>query len=337
MRQVVITRHGGPEVLQVREAADPHAGPGEVRLRVAAAGINFADLMARMGLYPEAPKPPCVVGYEASGTIDEVGTNVTGFSVGDRVFGMPRFGGYSDTLVLPAAQTRRMPTAMTFEQAAAMPVVSLTAHHMMLGIGNLRRGSRVLIHSAAGGVGVAAVQIARTRGCEIFGIASSGKHDFLRSLGVQHCLDPHAGLTAQVRAIAGARGVDLVLDPVGGKSWREGFELLARGGRLCCFGLSAAVGGEKRSLFRALSAFVAVPKWSPMQLMETNRTVSGTNMLQLMNDLELLMPQLDDVLAMFARGELLPHVDKTFSFAQAAEAHQYIHDRKAMGKVLLTP
>jgi NADPH:quinone reductase-like Zn-dependent oxidoreductase len=136
-------------VLAVREAPDPSAGDGQVRVRVRAAGINFADLMARIGMYPDAPKIPCVVGYEVSGVIDEVGRGVVGLAVGDRVCAMPRFGGYTDTLVVPAAQVFRMPESMSFEEAAALPVVYLTAHHMMLFTGALRPGSRVLIHSAA--------------------------------------------------------------------------------------------------------------------------------------------------------------------------------------------
>src|SRR5215510_14018638 len=143
MRQIWITKAGPPEVLQVREAPDPTPGPDQIRIRVRAAGINFADLMARVGLYPDAPKPPCVVGYEVSGVIDAVGPKVSRFAVGDRVFGMPRFGGYSDTLVIPEIQAFRMPEKMTFEEAAAMPVVYLTAHHMMLFTGHLRRGSRI--------------------------------------------------------------------------------------------------------------------------------------------------------------------------------------------------
>ncbi len=337
MRQVVITRHGAPEVLQVKESDDPVAGEGQVRIRVKAAGINFADLMARMGLYPEAPKPPCVIGYEVSGEIDQLGEGVVGLSIGERVFGMPRFGGYTDCIVLPASNVLKMPAKMTFEQAAALPVVSITAHHMMLGNGNLRRKSRVLIHSAAGGVGLAAIQIAKTRDCEIIGIASANKHEFLRSLGVQHCVDAAGELVPQVRAIVGDRGVDLVLDPVGGRSWTDGFSLLAPAGRLVCFGFSAAVGGEKRSIFRAAMAFMRVPKWSPMQLMETNRTVSGTNMLALMDQLDLLIPQFEELIAMFDNGQLDPRVDKTFPFAEAAAAHQYLHDRKAKGKVLLVP
>ncbi|MCA9587021.1 MAG: alcohol dehydrogenase catalytic domain-containing protein, partial [Myxococcales bacterium] len=162
MRQIWITKAGPPEVLQVREAPDPEAAPGEVRVRVKAAGINFADLMARVGLYPDAPKIPCVVGYEVSGVIDQVGEGVSTFAEGDRVFAMPKFGGYTDTLVISAKQTFRMPDAMSFEAAAALPVAYLTAYNMMIYTGNLRRGARVLVHSAAGGVGLAALELART-------------------------------------------------------------------------------------------------------------------------------------------------------------------------------
>jgi NADPH:quinone reductase-like Zn-dependent oxidoreductase len=153
MRQVWITRAGAPEVLQVREAPDPEPGDGQVRIRVKAAGINFADLMARVGLYPDAPKIPCVVGYEVSGVVDRVGAGVTGLHEGDRVFGMPKFGGYTDCLAVAEDQVFRMPERMTFEEAAALPVVYLTAYNMMLFTGALRPGSTVLIHSAAGGVG----------------------------------------------------------------------------------------------------------------------------------------------------------------------------------------
>src|SRR5580658_3577385 len=132
MRQIWIPRVGPPEVLEVREAPDPSPGPGEVRIRVAASGINFADLMARMGLYPDAPKLPAVVGYEVSGTIDAIGSGVTTLAVGDRVLGMPKFGGYTDVLVVAVAQAFKMPAKMTFEQGAALPVVYVTAYNMML-------------------------------------------------------------------------------------------------------------------------------------------------------------------------------------------------------------
>ena len=192
MRQVWITRPGPPDVLQVREAPDPDAAPGQVRVRVQAAGINFADLMARMGLYPDAPKVPCVVGYEVSGTIDQLGEGVNDYHLGERVMAMPLFGGYTDTLAIATDQIFRVPEKMSFEEAAALPVVYVTAYNMMLFTGALRPGSTVLIHSAAGGVGLAAIQIARTRGCTIFGTASASKHDFLRSQGVETTRLPFA-------------------------------------------------------------------------------------------------------------------------------------------------
>jgi NADPH:quinone reductase-like Zn-dependent oxidoreductase len=337
MRQVWITKAGPPEVLQVREAPDPTPEAGQVRIRVRAAGINFADLMARVGLYPDAPKIPCVVGYEVSGVVDAVGTGVTSLAEGDRVFGMPRFGGYTDTLVIDAKQVFKMPAAMTFEEAAALPVVYLTAHHMMLFTGNLRPKSRVLIHSVAGGVGLAAIQLAKTRDCEIFGTASVSKHDFVRREGCHHPLDSSGDYMSELRALTKDKGLDLILDPVGGKSWTEGYDLLAPAGRLVAFGLSAASSGKKRNLFHAAMQVMAVKKWSPMKLMDDNKTVSGCNMGHLFGEIDLLAEQFHSLIAMYEMGQIKPHVDKTFPFSEAAAAHHWIHDRKAMGKVLLVP
>lgn len=337
MRQIWITKAGPPSVLQVKEAPDPEPGENDVRVRVHAAGINFADLMARVGLYPDAPKLPCVVGYEVAGVVDAVGGNVRDVTVGTRVFGMPHFGGYTDTLVLPANQVFAMPNAMTFEEAAALPVVYLTAHHMMFYTGNVRPNSSVLIHSAAGGVGLAAIQLAKTRGCQIFGVASASKHDFIRAAGCQHPIDAAGSYVEQVRALTNGRGVDLVLDPVGGKSWTEGYDLLRPAGRLVAFGLSAAASGNKRNLFHALTQVLQVKKWSPMQLMSDNKTVAGVNMGHLFGEIGMLSEQFNDLIRLYEEGAIRPHVDKTFSFAEASAAHQYIHDRKAKGKVLLVP
>lgn len=337
MRQVWITKAGPPSVLRVREAPDPQAKAGEVRVRVRASGINFADLMARVGLYPDAPKLPCVVGYEISGVVDQVGDGVREFKDGDRVLALCRFGGYSDVVALPANQVRQMPRAMSFEEGAAFPVVYVTAYNMLLFTGNLRPGSSVLVFSAAGGVGVAAMQIAKTRNCTIFGSASPSKHAFLREQGCHHPLDSGSDFVPQVRSIVGDRGIDLILDPVGGKSWTSAYDLLAPCGRLVAFGLSAAAAGNTRSLLHAAASLLAVKRWSPMQLMNDNKTISGTNMGHLFHRPDLLEPQLVALLEMYERGELKPHVDRTFTFADAAAAHQYIHDRQAKGKVLLVP
>jgi synaptic vesicle membrane protein VAT-1 len=337
MRQIWITKTGTPDVLVVKEAPDPTAKTGEVRVRVHAAGINFADLMARVGLYPDAPKLPCVVGYEVSGTVDQVGEGVTEVALGDRVIAMCKFGGYSDVVVVPKDQAIKMPSKMTFEEGAAFPVVYLTAHNMMLWNGNLRRGSSVLIHSAAGGVGIAAIQIAKTRGCVIFGTASPKKHAFLKEQGVHHPLPSDGTYVAKAREIVGDKGIDLILDPVGGKSWTEGYDLLAPCGRLVAFGLSSAASGSSRNIFHALLQVLSVKKWSPMKLMDDNKTVGGTNMGHLFTRPDLLEPQLRDLMAMYERGELAPHVDRSFRFSEAPAAHQYIHDRLSVGKVVLVP
>lgn len=337
MRQVWITKAGSPEVLQVREAPDPEAGPGEIRIRVRAAGINFADLMARVGLYPDAPPLPCVVGYEVSGVVDQVGKGVTDFKEGDRVFGMPRFGGYTDTLVISREQAFHMPEGMSFEQGAALPVVYVTAYYMMLFTGNLREGSRVFIHSAAGGVGLAAIQLAKTKNCVIYGTASPSKHDFLKEQGCDHPLDSGATYAPALRALVGDGGVDLILDPVGGPSWKQGYDLLSPAGRIVCFGMSSAASGKTRNLLNAIVQFVQIKKYSPMDLMNDNKTVSGCNMGHLFGRLDLLRPQFESLLELYRAGKIAPHVDKSFSFDKAADAHHFIHDRKAVGKVLLVP
>ena len=337
MRQVWITKAGPPEVLKVQDAPDPEAGEGQVRIRVQAAGINFADLMARVGLYPDAPKIPCVVGYEVSGTIDQIGKGVTGFAKDERVIGMPKFGGYTDTLVLSADQVFKMPEAMSFEEGAALPVNYLTAYYMMIFTGNLREGSHVFIHSAAGGVGLAAIQLAKTKNCVIYGTASPKKHDFLREHGCQHPIDSSGDFVEATRALVKERGLDLILDPVGGASWKAGYDLLGPAGRIVCFGLSSAAAGKTRSLFHALMQVMQIKKYSPMDLMSDNKTVSGCNMGHLFNRLDLLRPQFLDLLALYDAGKIKPHVDKTFSFDEAPAAHNYIHDRKATGKVLLVP
>lgn len=337
MKRVWISKAGPPEVLQVRQEPDPEPKDGEIRIRARACGINFADLMARVGMYPDAPKIPCVIGYEVAGTIDRVGKNVKTFAEGDRVMAIPYFGGYTDTLCIASEQAFKLPEKMSFEEGAALPVVYGTAFNMMLFCGNLREGSTILVHSAAGGVGLAVLDIARTRKCTVIGIASAGKHEFLKERGCAHTIASDADYVAETRTIVGDKGVDLVLDPVGGKSWQEGYDLLAPCGRMVCFGFSAAAAGKTRSLITAAINFFQVPKFSPMKLMDSNKTVGGTNMAHLFARLDLLAGSFEELMRMYERGEVRPFVDKSFSFEDAPKAHHYLHDRKARGKVVLTP
>src|SRR3954465_12316847 len=177
MRAVWIAKAGGPEVLEGRTSSDPAPGPGGVRIRVHAAGLNFAEVMARQGLYPDAPKPPCVVGYEVAGTVAEVGEGVSGVGVGDRVIAGTEFGGHASQVVVGEGEIIALPDRLSFEQGAAVPVNYATAWAALISYGNVQPGERVLIHAAAGGVGIAATQIAKLHGAEVWGTSSPSKHE----------------------------------------------------------------------------------------------------------------------------------------------------------------
>jgi NADPH:quinone reductase-like Zn-dependent oxidoreductase len=212
MRAVVITKHGPPEVLEVQQRPDPRPGRGEVAIEVKAAGINFADLMARLGLYPDAPKPPCVIGYEVAGVIRSVGEAVDGgLAPGQRVAAPTRFGGYAEIAVTRADGVVALPDELSFKEGATVPIAYATAWEALMRAGNLQRGERVLIHAAAGGVGIAATQIAKRAGAEVWGTASPAKHDACRGFGVDHPLDyTRSGWERSVPKL------DLVMDAIGG-------------------------------------------------------------------------------------------------------------------------
>ncbi len=339
MRQVMITRIGPPEVLAIQETPEPQPGPGQVRVRVAFAGINFADIMARVGLYPDAPPLPACVGYETSGTVDAIGPGVTRHRVGDQVLAMSRFGGYAEAIVVDEVQALPLPGQMSLEEGAALPVTYLTAHHMLFHVQTLHPGERILIHGAAGGVGIAATQLARTvPGVTIFGTASASKHAFLQELGVDHCIDyRNEDFYAAVREKTSGEGVDVVLDAVGGSSFRKGWKLLRPAGRLLMYGMSAMAQGEGRNPLAALAALVQTPFFHPIPLMNANRSAIGINMGHLWDQTHVLLPQLDRILDLYREGKIRPHVDKVFPFTEAAAAHRFIQDRKNVGKVLLCP
>jgi len=332
MRAVVITKHGGPGVLQVQEKHDPALGPGEVRIDVAAAGINFADVMARMGLYPDAPKTPCVVGYEVAGTILELGEGVAGLSHGQRVFAGTQFGGYASQVSVPASDVLALPDELSFEQGAAIPVNYATAWAGLVGYGNLQSGERVLVHSAGGGVGIAATQIAKRIGAEVIGTASPGKHERIRELGVDQAIDyTRSGWER------GAGRFDVILDAIGGKSFRTGYSLLRPGGRLVAFGASALVTGQRRNFVTALRTVIRMPRFNLIKQMSESKAVIGLNMLTLWKDRGTLQPWIAPLHEMLDDGTIKPVVAGDFAFEDAGAAQTMITERRNVGKVVLTP
>lgn len=338
MKQIWIPKPGPPEILELREAPDPEPREGEVRVRVRASGINFADILARMGLYPDSPPLPTVVGYEVSGTVDGVGSGVSDVAEGDRVVAITRFGGYSDCVVVPRDQVAPIPGELTFEKAAAIPVTYLTAWVMLIWLGNVRRGEKVLVHAAAGGVGQSAIQICRWRGAEVIGTASQGKHERLREMGVSHCIDYRTeDFREVVREITGGRGVDIVLDAVGGDSFKKSYRCLAPLGRLFLFGSSSVAPGKKRSILQVIQTMLTTPKFASFSLIQRNRGVFGVNLGHLWDERAALSQMFSEILELAGEGVLNPVVDRTFPFSEAADAHRYIQDRKNFGKVLLVP
>jgi NADPH:quinone reductase-like Zn-dependent oxidoreductase len=339
VQAVWITKHGGPKVLEARNGPDPEPAEGQVRIRVHAAGLNFAEVMARQGLYPDAPKPPCIVGYEGSGVVDALGAGVTGTALGTRVLFLSKFGGHASVVCVPESQALAIPDGMSFEHAAALPVNYLTAYHMLFQVARVRGGEHVLIHMAAGGVGTAVLQLCKTvPGIVTYGTASAGKHGYVREHGCQHPIDYRSqDYVSAVRALTNGRGVDLVLDALGGADWKKGYSLLRPTGMLIAFGFANMNTGGRRRITHVLRQLAAVPRFGPMALMSDNRSVSGVNMGNLFSEVEMLAKQSAALIRLYDLGQIRPHVFKSFPFSRAADAHAELEYSKNVGKILLVP
>jgi NADPH:quinone reductase-like Zn-dependent oxidoreductase len=336
MRQAVIPRHGNADVFEMRESADPVPGDGQIRVRVRAAGVNFADILARIGLYPDAPKPPLVVGYEVAGVVDAVGPGVTNPHEGDRVVALTRFGGYADCVVVPASQVYRCPERLSDAEAAAVPVTYLTAAIALYRMAAITAGETVLVHNAGGGLGIAATQLARLRRATVFGTASAGKHDALRSFGVDHAIDyRHGNVEAEVSRLTRGRGVDVILDPIGGPSFAASYRMLAPLGRLVMLGISS-MSGEKRNALRVLRSWWAMKPFGALSLMNRNAGVFGLNVGHLWEERRQLQPLMDLLMSELSAGRLEPIVARTFPLERVADAHRFIQSRSNIGKVVLT-
>jgi NADPH:quinone reductase-like Zn-dependent oxidoreductase len=317
--------------------------PGEVRIDVRAAGINFADLMARSGMYPDAPSLPCVLGYEVAGEIESVGEGVDSHAEGDRVIGATRFNGQAELLTVPAEQALPLPKHLSFEQGAAFPVNYGTAYAALVVMGGLSEGDRALIHAAGGGVGISATQIAKTRGAEVFGTASAGKHDAIRAQGVDHPIDYRSqDFAEEVMRITEGEGVDVIMDALGPASFRKDYRILRPGGRLIMYGLADVQTGDRRNIpavLRNLASmpFATLPWWKSLGVMNENRGVFGLNMLHWWDEEGDFNRLIEPLAAALDAGDLNPVVAESFPFERAGDAHRFIQQRRNVGKVVLVP
>ncbi len=336
MKQIVITKYGSPDVLEIQEKKDPTPSAGEILIKVEAIGVNFADILARKGLYPDAPKPPCVVGYEVSGTVETAGPGVDSSILGKAVVALTRFNGYADRVCVAEKTVFPLPESLDFERAAAIPVNYLTAYQLLCVMGGLKKGESVLIHNAGGGVGLAALDISLHLGATTYGTSSVGKHSFLMGRGLNYPIDyRNQDFLSSIMSLTGEKGVEMVLDPIGGKSWKKSYQALRSTGRLGLFGVSTVTDSTMGRFFQFLKLVAQTPRYNPLRLMNANKSVFGVNLGHMWNERGKLGGWMQEILKGVEQGWVRPHVDRTFPLEKAGEAHAYIEARKNIGKVVL--
>lgn len=338
MKQIVTTANGDIGVLKVEERPDPQPGPGQVLVRVRAAGLNFADILARQGLYPDGPAKPCVMGYEVSGVVEQVGEGVNSSLAGKSVVAMTRFGGQSSLVLVKATQMFEKPQTLTFEQAAAVPVNYLTAYALIIVMGSLHKGESILIHNAGGGVGLAALDIAKKVEAVTFGTASPAKHEFLKERGLDHAIDYRTkDWLPVIKELTDGRGVDLVLDPIGGGHWKKSYAALRHTGRLGMFGVSAASANGLLGKLKLLKAAAQMPRFHPLGLLNKNRGVFGLNLGHMWHEPEKVAVWMREIMRGVEEGWVRPYVDRAFPFEEVGMAHRFMEERRNIGKVVLVP
>jgi NADPH2:quinone reductase len=338
MRAAVITKFGPPDVLQFRDLPVPSVGEGEVLVRTRAIGLNFAEVFARLGYYPAIPKPPFVPGIEFSGVVDSFGASVRGIKKGDRVFGFTKQNAYAEYIAVPREFILKMPRAMSFEDAAAFGVTSLTAYHGLVTLAHLRKGERLLIHAAAGGVGTAALQIARHLGAVIYAtVGSQAKVKIAEDLGAEVVINYLEGdFAAVIRNETDGAGLDVIFDSVGGKIMRKGWKLLAPMGRYVLYGFAAVANERGVNKFKALQEVISVPLIYPPSMVTKNLSLMGFNLYFLSQKRSYLRKAREELLRWYAKGIIRPIVGSVFTFDKIVEAHRFLQSRKSVGKVVVT-
>jgi len=326
--------------MEEREIPLTDPGPGELHLRVAASGVNFADLLQRVGLYGKVPDLPYAPGFEVAGEVVRVGSGVEDWKEGDRAVALLRFGGYARDVIIHAEQAFPYPASLTPAEAAGIPVVFLTAWVCLFETGHARRGDSALILGAGGGVGTAAVQLAVDRGLRVYGTA--GKPEkwafVVDELGAEACFDSMGAWGDELFAtLGGKRGLDIALDPVGGPATKAIRRLLNPLGRVVFYGMSEAMPGRKRSWPKAALARFRTGSIHPLSLVMPNQGVFGVHLLYLKEKESIMRPAMEEIFKGVVDGRWKPIMDRTFPMDQdgAVEAHRFLHDRKNLGKVVL--
>lgn len=336
MKAVTLIKNGpAAKAFDIREIPVPSPASDEVLIKVSAFGLNFADVMARNGMYKEAPPIPCVLGYDVAGTVEATGNNVSNVTKGQRVAALTRFGGYAEYAVTKSSAVTAIPDALDDAAATALATQYITAYYAAAEAVNLFKGDKVLIHAGAGGVGTALIQFAKHKGCEIFSTAGSDeKLHQLSSAGVQHCINYRTeDFEQKIKALTNGKGVDVIYDAVGGASVKKGFRSLAAGGRIVCYG---AADMSDKNIFGKIKSGLGFGFYHPAMLMMPSKSIIGVNMLKIADDKPAVIQRcLQQVIRLYEEGVFVPHVGKVFPINEIAGAHEYLEKRKSMGKIVM--
>ncbi|TFG79192.1 MAG: alcohol dehydrogenase [Flavobacteriales bacterium] len=338
MKAAYLIKYGRAEsAFEIRDVPMPEPTAKEVLIKVEAFGLNFADVMARLGLYKGAPPLPALLGYDVVGRIEKCGTSVNGLKAGDRVTALTRFGGYAEYAVTEATAVQIIPDEISAGVAVSLATQYCTAYYLSHQMANLQENDRVLIHAAAGGVGTALTQMALHKKCHGFGTCGSQeKIQYLLKNGVHHPINYRKlDFEQAIRSLVGSSGLDVVFDPVGGKSAKKGYRLLGAGGRLLCFGVSSM--NQTTTVFGKLKVLAQFGIYHPLQFLSQSKGIIGVNMLTLAaQHPEKISNAMKAVVQMTLEGVLKPHVGGEFPIAQLAEAHAFLESRQSMGKIVVT-
>ncbi len=334
MKAIYLKKYGkSANVFEIRETETPQIKENEVLINVQYFGLNFADVVARNGLYPEAPKNPAVLGYDVSGTVESVGKNVSHVKIGDKVCALTRFGGYAEKAVAPSAGVVKLPDNYEMALSTALATQACTAYFCSVHSVSLTTGDKVLIQAAAGGVGSILVQIAKHHGCEVFGTASTSKLDHLKSIGVDHAID-YRNKDFYNEIKSGNHQLDFVFDSIGGKSFKKAWKLLKPGGTMVYFGAAAQIGNS--NIFKTLGVALGFGFFSPIALLMQSKSMVAVNMLKIADHKpDLFQKIFQGVIDYSEKGIIKPTLSKIFPAEQIGEAHDFLESRKSVGKIVM--
>jgi len=333
MRAIYLNKYGDANnAFELKEALIPTPTANEVVIKVHSFGLNFADIVARRGLYPDAPKNPSILGYDVSGIVHAIGNEISHVEEGDKVVAMTRFGGYAEYSVTMGEGVAKIPANLDYAHATALATQGCTAYYCSVDSVSLHKGDKVLIQAAAGGVGSLLVQICQHFGCEIYGTASTSKLSYLKEIGVHHPIDyTKEKFTSHIKD-----GIDVAFDSIGGKTFKDAFKLLKPGGKMVYFGAAAQINGDKTNKLKAIGVGLGFGIFSPIPLLMKSQALIGVNMLRIADHKpNVLAHALSKVVDYTTNGIIKPKVGKIFKAKNIAEGHAYLESRKSIGKVVM--